>query len=69
MALNGPQLGAQLAAASGSTDPAGIAAWLAVANAIVLHIQTNAQVAVTGTAAGVTAGPATAAVVGNGTIT
>ncbi len=69
MALNPVTLGAAMAAAAGSIDVAGQAAWLAVANAIVLHLQANAVVVVTGVAAGVTVGIGTAAVAGTGTIT
>ncbi len=70
MALNPALLAQPLISAAGtrSDDPAGIAAWTAVAQVIVLHIQANAQVVVTGTATGVTAGPAAVPVVGTGTV-
>jgi hypothetical protein len=57
MALNGDLLGEEIAAAIASSQPglneseqaAQLAAWKLIANAIVLHIQTNGVVLTTGT--------------------
>ncbi len=70
MAMNAATLGAAMATAAGSTDPAGIAAWLAVATQIVSHITANAVATITvATATGVTAGAAVVPVAGIATIT
>lgn len=49
MALNPATLGPALATAAGSVDPAGQAAWLAIATALISHIQANAVVSPAGT--------------------
>lgn len=70
MPMNSTQLSVEMLAAIGGTiTPERQAAFDALAQAIVAHIQANAQVAVTATATGVTAGLATAPVTGTGTIT
>ena len=69
MALNPATLGTALAAAAGSTDAPGIAAWNAMAAAIVAHIINNATIVVSGVAAGVTPGPSASVVTGTATIT
>lgn len=49
MALNANALGQALATAAGISDTVGIAAWVAIATALVNHITTNAVVLPTGT--------------------
>ena len=71
MALNDAVLGADMAAAVGCTDAAGLAAWNAIATVIVNHIRANATVTVTvdtvtGTATGAMGGGAGVPVVGTG---
>ena len=70
MALNAPLLAQQLITAAGVQpgDAAGVAAWTLVANILVAHIQTNAQVTVVGTATGAMSGGPGVPVVGTGTI-
>lgn len=71
MAMSAATLGAALANAAGSTDAAGIAAWLAVATEIVAHIQTATVTvsvsSLTAVATGAMGGGAGVPVAGTGT--
>ncbi len=55
MALSAATLGAALASAAGSTDEAGVAAWLSVATEIVDHIKLATVTVSVSSLAGVTA--------------